>query len=176
MSATLKTATETPKKPASEKWDVAWRGFAPGTWQSRVDVREFIQRNYTPYEGDGGFLQGATARTRGHVGDAAAAARDRSARKASSTCRRFHLGFSRMSPATSTRSTRSSSVCRPRHRSSARSCRSAAGASSQRASSPTVTSLTRPSARSSPSTARRTTTAYSTPTRRTSGMRDRRAL
>ena len=36
-----------------------------GAWQSRVNVREFIQRNYTPYEGDGAFLQGATARTRG---------------------------------------------------------------------------------------------------------------
>ena len=65
MSAILKPATETPKKPASEKWDVAWRGFAPGSWQSHVNVREFIQSNYTPYEGDGSFLQGATARTRG---------------------------------------------------------------------------------------------------------------
>jgi formate C-acetyltransferase len=42
-----------------------WRGFTPGTWQSRVDVREFIQRNYTPYEGDGTFLQGVTERTQG---------------------------------------------------------------------------------------------------------------
>jgi len=44
--------------------DVAWRGFTPGTWQRRVNVREFIQRNYTPYEGDTQFLQGPTARTR----------------------------------------------------------------------------------------------------------------
>ena len=51
--------------PATETSAVAWRGFAPGTWQSQVDVRDFIQRNYTPYEGDGGFLQGATERTRG---------------------------------------------------------------------------------------------------------------
>ena len=43
----------------------AWRGFAPGSWRSRVNVREFIQRNYTPYEGDSAFLQGATDRTRG---------------------------------------------------------------------------------------------------------------
>ena len=42
-----------------------WRGFAPGIWQSFVNVREFIQRNYTPYEGDGTFLQGSTARTQG---------------------------------------------------------------------------------------------------------------
>ena len=40
-----------------------WRGFAPGIWQSFVNVREFIQRNYTPYEGDGTFLQGSTERT-----------------------------------------------------------------------------------------------------------------
>ena len=52
-------------KLASERWEVAWRGFAPGAWQSRVNVRDFIQRNYTPYEGDGAFLQGATERTKG---------------------------------------------------------------------------------------------------------------
>src|SRR5262252_2800058 len=51
-------------KLASEHREIAWRGFAPGTWQTRVNVREFIQRNYTPYEGDGRFLQGATQRTR----------------------------------------------------------------------------------------------------------------
>jgi len=33
-------------------------------WQDRVNVREFIQRNYTPYEGDHAFLQGPTARTK----------------------------------------------------------------------------------------------------------------
>src|SRR5258705_12615574 len=52
-------------KGENERWDVAWRGFAPGSWQSRVNVREFIQRNYTPYEGDGAFLQGPTERTSG---------------------------------------------------------------------------------------------------------------
>jgi formate C-acetyltransferase len=52
-------------KPASERWDLAWRGFTPGTWQHRVNVREFIQRNYTPYEGDSSFLTGPTDRTRG---------------------------------------------------------------------------------------------------------------
>src|SRR4249919_1482237 len=50
---------------ASEKWAVAWRGFVPGVWQSQVNVREFIQHNYVPYEGDAAFLQGATERTRG---------------------------------------------------------------------------------------------------------------
>ena len=45
--------------------EVAWRGFAQGSWQNGVDVRDFIQRNYTPYGGDGAFLAGATARTLG---------------------------------------------------------------------------------------------------------------
>jgi formate C-acetyltransferase len=42
----------------------AWHGFKPGHWQSRVNVRDFIQRNYTPYEGDAAFLAKATPRTR----------------------------------------------------------------------------------------------------------------
>src|SRR6478752_9356373 len=40
-----------------------WRGFNPGAWQERVNVRDFIQRNYTPYEGDSSFLADATERT-----------------------------------------------------------------------------------------------------------------
>src|SRR4051812_30671848 len=55
----------TAQRPATDRWENAWRSFAPGGWQSRINVREFIQRNYTPYEGDGGFLQGPTERTRG---------------------------------------------------------------------------------------------------------------
>src|SRR5215203_2682729 len=51
--------------PEKGKPEVAWRGFAPGPWKNRVDVREFIQRNYTPYEGDGTFLKGPTERTTG---------------------------------------------------------------------------------------------------------------
>jgi formate C-acetyltransferase len=43
--------------------DGAWRSFLPGPWQGRVLVRDFIQRNYTPYEGDGSFLAGPTGRT-----------------------------------------------------------------------------------------------------------------
>ncbi|HEX7806492.1 MAG TPA: formate C-acetyltransferase, partial [Cellulomonas sp.] len=37
----------------------------PGPWQDTVDVRDFIQRNYTPYTGDAEFLAGPTARTTG---------------------------------------------------------------------------------------------------------------
>ncbi len=42
----------------------AWEGFAPGLWQEQIDVRDFIQRNHTPYEGDASFLAGPTERTR----------------------------------------------------------------------------------------------------------------
>ncbi|EYR63071.1 formate acetyltransferase [Actinotalea ferrariae CF5-4] len=45
--------------------DDAWRGYVPGPWQDRIDVRDFIQRNYTPYTGDASFLAGPTERTTG---------------------------------------------------------------------------------------------------------------
>jgi formate C-acetyltransferase len=48
-----------------ERTEVAWRGFTPGMWRRGVDVREFIQRNYTPYSGDDVFLEGPTPRTLG---------------------------------------------------------------------------------------------------------------
>ncbi len=38
-------------------------GFKPGKWQDEIDVRDFIQTNYTPYEGGADFLAGATKRT-----------------------------------------------------------------------------------------------------------------
>ncbi|MFC4470158.1 formate C-acetyltransferase [Streptomyces xiangluensis] len=41
----------------------AWRGFAGTHWRDQVDVRDFIQANYTPYEGDSTFLAGPTERT-----------------------------------------------------------------------------------------------------------------
>ncbi len=40
-----------------------WNGFNLGTWQDNIDVRDFIQKNYTPYEGDDKFLEKATERT-----------------------------------------------------------------------------------------------------------------
>lgn len=42
----------------------AWRGFQGADWRSTIDVRAFIQANYTPYEGDASFLAGPTERTR----------------------------------------------------------------------------------------------------------------
>ena len=41
-----------------------WLGFHGGDWQNEINVRDFIQKNYTPYEGDASFLAPATERTR----------------------------------------------------------------------------------------------------------------
>ncbi|EJL6956288.1 formate C-acetyltransferase [Vibrio cholerae] len=40
----------------AEQFAKAWEGFAAGDWQNEVNVRDFIQKNYTPYEGDESFL------------------------------------------------------------------------------------------------------------------------
>jgi formate C-acetyltransferase len=40
-----------------------WKGFREGYWRSEIDVREFIQLNYKPYEGDDSFLEGPTDAT-----------------------------------------------------------------------------------------------------------------
>ncbi len=42
----------------------AWRGFKKGAWTDGVNVRDFINLNFTPYDGDGGFLSGMTERTK----------------------------------------------------------------------------------------------------------------
>ncbi len=58
-----KAAPDTaPKKQAATR--DAWRGFQTGLWQRDVNVRWFLQRNYTPYDGDGTFLAPATERTK----------------------------------------------------------------------------------------------------------------
>ncbi|MGO1638328.1 MAG: pyruvate formate lyase family protein, partial [Ancrocorticia populi] len=41
----------------------AWEGFTTGDWTENIDVRDFIQKNYTPYLGDAEFLSGATEKT-----------------------------------------------------------------------------------------------------------------
>jgi formate C-acetyltransferase len=40
-----------------------WHGFTKGNWNSEIDVRDFIQLNYTPYEGDESFLEDSTETT-----------------------------------------------------------------------------------------------------------------
>ncbi|HEY5523711.1 MAG TPA: pyruvate formate lyase family protein, partial [Clostridium sp.] len=40
-----------------------WEGFKTGSWEEKIDVRNFIQKNYKLYEGDSKFLQGTTEKT-----------------------------------------------------------------------------------------------------------------
>ena len=47
----------------TEAQQKAWEGFVGGDWQNEVNVRDFIQKNYTPYEGDESFLADATPAT-----------------------------------------------------------------------------------------------------------------
>lgn len=42
----------------------AWQNFNNGVWQEKIDVRDFIQKNYTPYEGDASFLETASDDTK----------------------------------------------------------------------------------------------------------------
>ncbi|WP_405953638.1 formate C-acetyltransferase [Streptomyces phaeochromogenes] len=58
------TATVTAGTTAGTRASEAWHGFVGTPWREHVDVRAFIQANYTPYEGDASFLTGATDRTR----------------------------------------------------------------------------------------------------------------
>src|SRR5690349_9153904 len=54
MRTTVKNACEL---------EAAWTGFEGGPWCERVDVRDFIQRNYTPYADGDAFLAQPTERT-----------------------------------------------------------------------------------------------------------------
>src|SRR5262245_61529028 len=49
---------------AREAMPPAWQGFKSGIWQKEINVRDFIQQNYEPYEGDESFLARATERTK----------------------------------------------------------------------------------------------------------------
>ena len=51
-----------PATPQVDRLD-PWHDFAPGDWCESIDVRDFIQQNYTPYDGDESFLADATERT-----------------------------------------------------------------------------------------------------------------
>ena len=57
MDATVSQETKTSSATSP------WRGFRTGLWQKTIDVRDFIQQNYEPYDGDESFLARATART-----------------------------------------------------------------------------------------------------------------
>jgi formate C-acetyltransferase len=59
MSATVGQA------PLKEDATSPWQGFRTGLWQKQINVRDFIQQNYEPYDGDQAFLAPATKRTLG---------------------------------------------------------------------------------------------------------------
>ena len=40
-----------------------WKGFKGGSWCNRIDVKDFIQNNYTPYSDDESFLEKTTKKT-----------------------------------------------------------------------------------------------------------------
>ncbi len=61
QSDTMPTQQSARSAPSADPW----RGFKPGLWQRDINVRWFLQQNYTPYEGDGAFLAPPTERTRG---------------------------------------------------------------------------------------------------------------
>ena len=56
--------TATAEISKSAKDEQGWRSFKPGTWGNAIDVRDFINRNVTAYDGDEKFLVGSTRRTR----------------------------------------------------------------------------------------------------------------
>jgi len=56
------TVTATPTKTA-DMTIPPWHGFRSGMWQTEINVRDFIQQNYDPYDGDATFLAPATERT-----------------------------------------------------------------------------------------------------------------
>ena len=60
----MSIATASSVHSDSQSWgkgntpEKSWRGFSPGAWVKNIDVRDFIQRNYTAYLGDSTFLSG----------------------------------------------------------------------------------------------------------------------
>jgi len=56
-------STSTAQQGKADAAGTAWRGFQTGLWAREINVRDFIQQNYEPYEGDASFLAPATPRT-----------------------------------------------------------------------------------------------------------------
>lgn len=55
--------TQLQEHPVHTETRDPWRTFQSGDWKESVDVRDFIQRNYQPYDGDASFLAGPTEKT-----------------------------------------------------------------------------------------------------------------
>jgi len=58
----MTVTTQMPTKAVTTRAE--WHGFKTGLWQTEINVRDFIQQNYEPYDGDEGFLAPATSRTK----------------------------------------------------------------------------------------------------------------
>jgi formate C-acetyltransferase len=56
-------AATAPQIKKADPAGTAWEEFQTGLWQKEINVRDFIQQNYTPYDGDASFLAPATQRT-----------------------------------------------------------------------------------------------------------------
>jgi len=56
--------SSTASKPKDAATESPWDGFSGALWQREINVRAFIQLNYTPYDGDSTFLAPATERTK----------------------------------------------------------------------------------------------------------------
>ena len=142
----------------------AWNNFNGGNWENEINVRDFIQKNYTPYDGDGAFLAPATARTtalREKFDALLAEEREKGGvrnidTETVITITAFGPGYLDGLP----------EVCRPMSRSSVHAIRSAACVWSVMRASSTATRFL-PRLRRSSSTTRPTTTAYSPHTPRT---------
>jgi formate C-acetyltransferase len=61
----MTTTVESTRRVPDEGTASHWHGFKPGLWMKEINVRDFIQTNYHPYDGDERFLAPATARTEG---------------------------------------------------------------------------------------------------------------
>ena len=108
--------TLTMEAPAEGKAEQQERPpFIPGLWTKEIDVRDFIQQNVTPYYDDEAFLAGPTPRT------AAIWAKLQELfveerKKGVLDVSQIPSSITAHAPAISTRTTRSSSACRPRRR------------------------------------------------------------
>jgi formate C-acetyltransferase len=61
----MKAIEQNPSLPfLTDDTPYPYRRFKSGTWNTEIDVRDFIQKNYTPYEGDDSFLKGSTDTTK----------------------------------------------------------------------------------------------------------------
>ncbi|MEQ9484323.1 formate C-acetyltransferase [Coleofasciculus sp. F4-SAH-05] len=64
MVGTFAPNTSTQQQETASSLCEQWQDFSPGKWTNEINVRDFIQKNYTPYTQDDSFLAGATERTK----------------------------------------------------------------------------------------------------------------